>query len=41
MMIAEFLAAAISAVVELGAAETVSGAAQVPASCAFIFRSPM
>ena len=34
-------AAAISAVVELGAAETVSGAAHVPASCPFSLRSPM
>jgi hypothetical protein len=38
---AESLAAAISAADELGAAETVSGAAHVPASCAPILRSPM
>jgi hypothetical protein len=40
MTSAEFLAAAISAVVESGAAETVSGA-HVPASCPFSLRSPM
>ena len=41
MVIAAFLAAAISAVVEFGAADTVSGRSQVPASSAFILRSPM
>src|SRR4026207_1279035 len=37
----EFFAAAISAVVECGSAETVSGVAQEPALSAAILRSPM
>ena len=41
MITAAFFAAAISAVVELGAAETTSGLSQVPASCALSFWSPM
>ena len=38
---AAFLAAAISAVVEFGAAETSCGVSHVPASSAFIFMSPI
>ena len=38
---AEFLAAAISPVFELGTADTVSGRAQLPASAAAAFISPM
>ena len=41
IIVPEFLAAAISAVVELGAADTVSGFSQVPAFWADIFLSPM
>ena len=41
MITAAFFAAAISAVVEFGAAETTSGASHVPASAAFSFWSPM
>lgn len=41
MISEEFFAAAISAVVEFGSAETVSGVAQEPALSAAILRSPM
>ena len=41
MMMAAFLAATISPVVELGAADTTSGLPQVPASCALSLVSPM
>jgi len=41
MISEEFFAAAISAVVEFGSAETVSGVSQEPALSATILRSPM